>query len=216
MKNKNTKIINVSNNETSFYPYSIKANKSSGSRNNINDPYAKLYVPDVAENINVKVFNLLSRINKTRQIKWHETCKCKCRLHASFCKNKQRWNKDKCRGECKESMDKGRCEKEFIWNPSNCKCKCDKSSDIGQYLDYENCKCSKILVDKLVEECSENIDGNEMICNDTLNDYEKVCNSCTIYMVLFVIVFLIIVDISSAFIYFNWYLKRRYIGTTIY
>ena len=71
-------------------------------------------------------------------------------------------------------------------------------------------------VDKLVEECSENIDGNEMICNDTLNDYEKVCNSCTIYMVLFVIVFLIIIDISSAFIYFNWYLKRRYIGTTIY
>ena len=71
-------------------------------------------------------------------------------------------------------------------------------------------------VDKLVEECSENIDGNEMICNDTLNDYEKVCNSCTIYMVLFVIVFLIIMDISSAFIYFNWYLKRRYIGTTIY
>ena len=35
----------------------------------------------------------------------------------------------------------------------------------------------KKIVDKLVEECNENIDGNEMIYNETLNDYEKVCNS---------------------------------------
>ena len=28
-----------------------------------------------------------------------------------------------------------------------------------------NCKCRKKLVDKLVEECSENINGNEMIYN---------------------------------------------------
>ena len=31
-----------------FYPYSIKANKCSGTCNNINDPYAKLCVPDIA------------------------------------------------------------------------------------------------------------------------------------------------------------------------
>ena len=64
------------------------------------------------------------------------------------------------------------------------------------------------LVDKLVEECSENIDGNEMICNGNLNDHKKVCNSRTIYTVLFVIAFLIIISISSAFIYFHWYLKN--------
>ena len=40
------------------------------------------------------------------------------------------------------------------------------------------------------------------------NDYGKVCNSCTIYIVLFVIAFLIIIDISSTFIYFPWYLKK--------
>ena len=55
---------------------------------------------------------------------------------------------------------------------------------------------------KLVEECSENIDENERICV-TLNDYENICGSCAIYIVLFVIAFLII--ISSAFIYFHWY-----------
>ena len=36
------------------------------------------------------------------------------------CNNKQRWNKDKCKCECKELIDKGVCHKGFIWNPSNC------------------------------------------------------------------------------------------------
>ena len=56
-----------------------------------------------------------------------------------------------------------------------------------RYLNYKNCKCRSKLVDKLVEECSDNIDGNEMIYNGNLNGYEKVCNSCRLYMVLFVI-----------------------------
>ena len=47
------------------------------------------------------------------------------------------------------------CNKGFIWNPSNCECECDKSCDIGEYLDYENCKCKKKLVDRLVDECTE-------------------------------------------------------------
>ena len=46
-----------------------------------------------------------------------------------------------------------------------------------------------------------------MIYNGTLNDYKNVCNSCTIYIVLFVIAFLIIIGISSAHFYFHWYLK---------
>ena len=111
---------------------------------------------------------LTSRTNETRHIKWLETCKWKCRL--DVCNNKQRWNKDKCRCECKEFIDKGICDKEFTLNLSIWHCECDVSCDIEQYLDYENCKSRKKLVDKLVEECSENIDGNEMIYNGTGND----------------------------------------------
>ena len=95
------KIININNNEPSFYPYSIQVSKYSGSFNNINNPYVKLCVPDVFKNINVKVFNLISSNNETRHIEQQETCKYKCRLDASVCNNKQRWNKDKCRCECK-------------------------------------------------------------------------------------------------------------------
>ena len=126
-----------------FFPFSIKTSKCSGSCNNINDPYANICVPDVIRKLNVKVFNLMSRTNETRHIKWHETRKCKCRLDASVFNNKQRWNDDKCRCESKDLIDKGVCDKGFIWNLSNCECECDKSCDVGEYLEYENCKCSK-------------------------------------------------------------------------
>ena len=95
-------IINVNSNEPVFYPFSIKTSKCSGSCNNINDPYAKICVPDVVKDLTIKVFNLMSRTNETRHIKWHKACKCICRLNAIVCNNKQRWSEDICRCECKE------------------------------------------------------------------------------------------------------------------
>ena len=84
-----------------FFPFSIRTSKWSGSCNNINDLYAKLCVTDVVKDLNAKVFNLMSRTNETRHTEWHELCKCKCRLDASVCSNKQCWNEDKCKCECK-------------------------------------------------------------------------------------------------------------------
>ena len=104
-------IINLNTNEPLFYPYSIKINKCKGSCNTINDPYGKICGPDKIKNTNVKVFDLMSRTNETRHIKWHKTCKCRCRLDPIVGNNKQRWNEDKCRSECKELIDKGICDK---------------------------------------------------------------------------------------------------------
>ena len=61
-------IINPNSNEPVFYSFSIKTSKCSGSCNNINDPYAKIYVPDDVKDLNVKVFNLMSKTNETRHI----------------------------------------------------------------------------------------------------------------------------------------------------
>ena len=63
----------------------------------------------------------------------------------------------------------------------------------------------KKLVDKIFEECSKDTNRNEMIYNGTLNDYENKCNSCTINLVLFVILLTISIALSSAFIYFDCY-----------
>ena len=149
MKNSECKvgpeIISVNSNNPMFYPFSSKVNKCNGNCDNINDPYAKICVPDIVKKINVKVFNLMSRTNETRSIKWHKKCKCICRLDKVICNNKQIWNKDKdkCRCDCKKLIDNRVCDKEFIWNPSNCECECDKSCDVNQYLNYSDCKCKK-------------------------------------------------------------------------
>ena len=204
--------VNITSNNPIFYPFSIKTNKCSGNCNDINDPYAKICIPDVFKNLNVKVFNLLSRTNETRKIKWHKTCKCICRLHGIICDSKQRWNKDKCRCEWKKLIDKGICDKGFIWNPCNCECKCDKSCNIGEYLDYSNCKCRKKLVDLLVEECTENIEETKLV-KKTLDENKDRCNSYTIYMTLFwtfFIFFIINFGIGIYFVYRNYVNRNKY------
>ena len=75
MKNQEYKtrpqVINVNSNNPIFYPFSIKTSKCSGNFNNINNPYAKICVPDVIKDLNAKVFNLMSRTNETKFIKWY-------------------------------------------------------------------------------------------------------------------------------------------------
>ena len=98
-------------------------------------------------------------------------------------------------------IDKGACDKGYIWNTSNCECECDKSCDVGEYLDYENCKYRKRLVDRLVEECTGNVyeakltgiasfkHGNEWVCSNT------------VFIVLCVIALAICIGIDAYFTY---------------
>ena len=73
------------------------------------------------------------------------------------------------------------CEKVFTWNPSNCECECDKSFDVGEYLDYENCKCRKKLLDKLVEECTETVEEVKLAKITSAERKNRCgCSSCTL------------------------------------
>ena len=134
----------------------------------------------------------MSKINETRHIEWHETRKYECKFGANACKNKQPWNNDKCRCECKELIDKGVCDKGFISNPSNCECECDKACDLREYLDYENCKYRKKLVAPLIEECTKTVEEVKL-AKITLAENENSCkcNPCTVYIVLMVVFFII-------------------------
>ena len=79
-------------------------------------------------------------------------------------------------------------------------------------MDYKNCRCRKKIIDKSVEECSENIDGNEMLYNETLeiissSDNNKTSVFCIVYIILFS-VFLIISLSMAIYVYFFLYLKK--------
>ena len=73
MKNQERKtrpeVININSNNPIFYPFSIKINNCSGNCNNSKNPYAKICVPDVIKDLNVKVFNLMPKTNETKFIK---------------------------------------------------------------------------------------------------------------------------------------------------
>ena len=69
IKNVRREIVDINSNNPIFYPFSIKINKCSGSCNNINNPYAKICVPDVIKDLNVRVFNLMSKTNETNETK---------------------------------------------------------------------------------------------------------------------------------------------------
>ena len=98
-------------------------------------------------------------------------------------------------------IDKVVCDKGFIWKSSNWECECDKSCDVGEYLDYSNCKCRKKLVYKLVEECTKNIDEVEIASE---NEHKNKCSSCTLYIVLFSIIFTISIGSATYFIYYKY------------
>ena len=118
------------------------------------------------------------------------------------------------------------CDKRYAWNPSNCEYECDKSWDVGEYLDYENWKCRKRLIDKLVDECTETVEKVKPVIltlAENKNSYKY--SSCTVYTVLFWIFFTISVGgIGAGFDYFYWHLKKdalhadfnTYKETTIY
>ena len=104
----------------------VLVNKCSGSCDTINNPMAKLCVSKTIKRINMQVYNFLVRLNETRSVLWHESCKCVCKLNSSVCNNKQIWNSDSCRCDCNEdfagiiNFTEG-----YTWNPSTCECQCD-------------------------------------------------------------------------------------------
>ena len=93
-------------------------------------------------------------------------------------------------------------EKGFIWNPSNCEYECDKSFDIGEYLDNKNCRCRKKIVDKLIDECTETIEEVKL-AKITLaeNENKNKYSSCTVSIVLMVVVLTTVTGITIYFVY---------------
>ena len=101
--------------------------------------------------------------NKTKQIKWRESYKCVCRLDPIICNNKENWNKDKCRCECKKIVHK-KCNKTFAWNPSNCKCEYKKKAT--HLLPEE---CEEIIDNKTVSTEKHN---KTLLVKSTIKLYE--------------------------------------------
>ena len=202
--------------EALFYPYNVLVNKCSGSCNTLDNPMTKLCGPNIMTRINMKVHNFLMMLSETRNVLWHESCKCVCKLNSSVCNNKQIWNGDTFRCDCNEDFAGIiNCTKGYTWNPSTCECQWNTWCKPGQYLDHKNCVCKNKLVGRLISECTSIINETMMNNNNYDNDNDDDYNAITyVFIGLFSLLLLVIICFC-VFAYFKWF-KSKYTNNAIY
>ena len=82
--------------EFHYYLFVFKLDKCFGSYNPLNDLPNKVCVSNKAEDFNVSVFNMITRINELKTLTKHSSRECKCRFDGRKCNSDQRWNNDNC------------------------------------------------------------------------------------------------------------------------
>ena len=117
--------------------------------------------------MNVKVFNLISGVNKTKHLVHHQSCWCK-------------WNYNECRCGCKELDDWDSCKNDCMWKSTTCDWQCNKVCEIDEYLDIKNVSSKKHLFFKLVLKCEDEI----LNTSETLLNNEKVTFEKSIFFIL--------------------------------
>ena len=63
-----------------YYPLAIKLDKYVGSCDTLNDLFNKVCVPNKTVDLNLSLFNMITRINESKSIRKHMSCKCKCKF----------------------------------------------------------------------------------------------------------------------------------------
>ena len=187
--------------EALFYPYNVLVNECNGSCNTLDNPMSRICVPNIIKNVNIKVSNFSMKLNETRNVLWHKSCKCICLLNSSVCNNKQIWNSNTCRCDCNEDFAGIiNCTKGDMWNPSTCECQCDMWCKPGQYLDYKNCVCKNKLIGRVIAECT-NVINETMINNRDNKDNND--TAWNVFIGLFSVVIFIVIVCFCVIIYFK-------------
>ena len=167
---------------------------------------SKMCVPKIIKNVNMKIYHFLMRLNEMRNVSWHESCKCVCKLNSSVCNSKPIWNSDTCKCDCNEDFAGIiNCAKGYTWNPSACECQCDMWCKPGKYLDHKNCICKNRLIGRVIEECTSII--NETMMNNDNDNNTAWFNSINyVFIGLFL---LALVICFCVFAYFKWFKGKK-------
>ena len=84
-----TFLINLHPNEYSqefhYYPFAVKLNRCVESCNTLNDLSNKVCVPNKTEDLNLSMFNMITRINESKTLTKHISCDCKCKFVGKKC-----------------------------------------------------------------------------------------------------------------------------------
>ena len=84
-----------------YYLFAVNLNRYIRSSNNHSDLSNRKSVSNETEDLNLNVFNMISKINESKTLAKHISYKCECKFSESKCNLHEKWNKDKCRSKCK-------------------------------------------------------------------------------------------------------------------
>ena len=94
-------VIDLNPVKCNYYPFVISLDKCNGNCNKAIDDFSgKVCVPSKTEGVNVKVFNMMAKINETKVLVKHLSCDCKCKIDSKACNISQKWNNETCQCEC--------------------------------------------------------------------------------------------------------------------
>ena len=71
--------------EFHYYPFEVKLDRCVGSCNTLNDLSNKVCVPNKTEDLNLRVFNIITEINESKTLTKHISCECKCQFDGRKC-----------------------------------------------------------------------------------------------------------------------------------
>ena len=190
-----TTIINLHPNEYSeefhYYPYVIKLDRCVRSCNTLNDLSNKVCVPNKTEDLNLRVFNMITGINESKALTKHRSCECKFKLDGIKCNSNQWWNNYKCWCECKKH---DACERDYIWNPATCT--------------WENRKYLASIMDDSTITCDKVIESYEEEIN--LNEKKVICKTQNFYILLtFWLITVALLIVVSIYCYLIKYRRKQ-------
>ena len=71
---------NQGSQEFHYYPFAVKLDRCVGSCNTLNGVSNKVCVPNKTEDLNLRVFNMITGINESKTLAKHISCECKCKF----------------------------------------------------------------------------------------------------------------------------------------
>ena len=151
----------------------VDLDKCIGSCSIFNHLSNRVCVPDKTKDLDLKVFNMITGINKLKTLTKHVSCKCKCKLDGRKCNSNQNRNNDKCWCDCTNLKKHHVCKKNYIWNAATCSY--ENGKYLGSIIDDSLIKCDEII--KAADCISTNVmsTASTNFCNKKVR-YKMDCN----------------------------------------
>ena len=88
-----------------YYQFMVNLDRFNGCFNTLNNPFKRICVPNKTEDVNLSIFNMITKINKSKTLTRHISCICKSKFDGRKCNSNQKWKNDKCQCECKNKKN---------------------------------------------------------------------------------------------------------------